>query len=133
MTGFHGTSGNPTLEQSVKIEAGYDIAFNCFQDVPLILMLSVHPSRRSDLPTEHKISFSPNVASRDYLDVFGNVCTRVVAPAGIFEICNRFILADSGQPDEIAPAAEEWDIDQFPDDALTFWEAATAIPKNSAI
>jgi hypothetical protein len=29
----------------MRIEAGYDIAFNCFQEVPLVLMLSVHPSR----------------------------------------------------------------------------------------
>jgi hypothetical protein len=56
----------------VKIEAGYDIAFNSFQDVPLILMLSAHPLRHSDLITEHTISFSPKASSRDYLDVFGN-------------------------------------------------------------
>ena len=70
----------------MKIEAGCDIAFNCFQDVPPILMLSVHPSRRSDLLIEHKISFSPNVASRDYLDVFGNVAcvaTFLVAALGL--------------------------------------------------
>ena len=49
----------------MKIEAGYDIAFNCVQEVPLILMLSVHPSRQPDLLSEHKISFSPNAASRN--------------------------------------------------------------------
>jgi transglutaminase-like putative cysteine protease len=104
----------------VKIEAGYDIAFNCAQEVPLILMLSVHPSRQPDLLSEHKISFSPNVASRNYVDVFGNVCTRLVAPAGLFEIRNRFIIADSGQPDEVAPRAEQWEIDRLPDDALIY-------------
>jgi transglutaminase-like putative cysteine protease len=83
-------------------------------------MLSVHPSRQSDLLTEHRISFSPNVASRNYLDVFGNICTRVVAPAGLFEIHNRFIIADSGQPDEVAPSAQQWVIDQLPDDALIY-------------
>jgi len=102
----------------VKIEAGYCIAFSCAQEVPLILMLSVHPSRQSDLLSEHKISFSPNVASRDYVDMFGNVCTRLVAPAGLLEVRNRFIIADSGQPDEVAPCAEQWDIDRLPDDAL---------------
>ena len=30
----------------MKIEAGYDIAFSCAQEVPLILMLSVHPSQK---------------------------------------------------------------------------------------
>ena len=104
----------------MKIEAGYDIAFSCAQEVPLILMLSVHPSRQSDLLSEHKISFSPNVASRDYVDMFGNVCTRLVAPAGLLEVRNRFIIADSGQPDEVAPCAGQWDIDRLPDDALIY-------------
>jgi transglutaminase-like putative cysteine protease len=104
----------------VRIEAGYDIAFNCVQEVPLVLMLSVHPSRKSDLLTEHRIAFSPQITSRDYLDSFGNVCTRLVAPPGLLEIRNRFIISDSGQQDEVAPDAPQWDIDQLPDDALVY-------------
>jgi transglutaminase-like putative cysteine protease len=102
---------------TVKIEAGYDIAFNCPQEVP---MLSVHPSRQQDLLTERRISFSPNVSSRDYLDAFGNVCTRLVAPPGILQIQNRFVIADSGKPDEYVPEAEQWEIDRLPDDALVY-------------
>jgi transglutaminase-like putative cysteine protease len=104
----------------VRIEAGYDIAFNCVQEVPLVLMLSVHPSRKSDLLTEHRIAFSPQITSRDYLDSFGNVCTRLVAPPGLLEIRNRFMISDSGQQDEVAPDAPQWDIDQLPDDALVY-------------
>src|SRR5450756_2099804 len=40
-------------ENRVKIRAGYDIAFNCFRDVPMVLMLSVHPSRQHDLLTDN--------------------------------------------------------------------------------
>jgi hypothetical protein len=77
---------------TVRIEAGYNIAFNCAQEVPMVLMLT-------DLFTEHQMRFTPSVASRDYLDGFGNVCTRLVAPSGLLEIGNRFIIADSGVPD----------------------------------
>jgi transglutaminase-like putative cysteine protease len=104
----------------VKIEAGYDIAFQCAQDVPMILMLSVHPERQQDLLTEHRFNFSPAVRARDYLDAFGNICTRLVAPGGLLQIRNRFIIADSGKPDEVAPHAEQWDIDQLPDQALVY-------------
>jgi transglutaminase-like putative cysteine protease len=104
----------------MRIEAGYDIAFNCFQEVPIVLMLSVHPSRKAGLLTEHRITFSPNVTSRDYLDAFGNICTRLIAPPGILEIRNRFVIADSGKPDEVAPDALQWDIDRLPDDALVY-------------
>lgn len=104
----------------MKIEAGYDIAFNCFQEVPMLLMLTVHPSRQADLLSEPRLNFSPNVSARNYLDAFGNICTRLVAPPGLLEIRNRFIIADRGKPDDYAPTAEQWPIDQLPDEALVF-------------
>ena len=73
-------------ESALKIRAGYDVAFQCVQEMPMVLMLSVHPSRQPDLLTEHVIRFSPGVASRDYRDAFGNICTRLVAPPGLIEI-----------------------------------------------
>ena len=89
----------------MEIRAGYDIAFQCFQDTPMVLMLSIDPARRGDLLSEHRIQFSPNIPSRDYVDVFGNTCTRIVAPAGLIEMRNDFLIADSGLPDEVAPDA----------------------------
>jgi hypothetical protein len=40
----------------MRIEAAYDIAFNCPQEVVMVLMLSVHPSRQEDPLTEHRIT-----------------------------------------------------------------------------
>jgi hypothetical protein len=96
------------MEATLKIRAGYDIAFNCFQEVPMLLMLSVHPSRQQDLLTQHAIRFSPNAEARDFRDAFGNVCTRLVAPPGLMEIRNEFLIADSGLPDETDVHAEQW-------------------------
>jgi transglutaminase-like putative cysteine protease len=104
----------------VRIRAGYNIAFNCFQDVPITLMLSVHPSRQRDIVTEHVLRFSPNVAARDYRDAFGNICTRLMAPAGLLEVRNEFVIEDSGLPDEVAPDARQWGIDALPDEAMVF-------------
>ena len=81
------------------IRAGYNIAFHCFQETPMILMLSVHPSRMQHIVGEHRIQFSPQVPSHDYVDMFGNVCTRIVAPPGPIEIRNDFLIEDSGLPD----------------------------------
>jgi transglutaminase-like putative cysteine protease len=104
----------------VRIRAGYDIAFQCPQAVPMILMLSVHPSRQSDLLSDHAIRFSPGVNSRDYRDAFGNICTRLVAPAGLLEIRNEFSIQDTGLPDEELPSAQQWEIETLPDEVLTF-------------
>jgi transglutaminase-like putative cysteine protease len=104
----------------LQIRAGFDIAFNCSQDVPMLLILAVHPSRRSDLLSDDRIEFRPKVQARSFQDAFGNICTRLVAPTGLFEIRNDFIVADSGQPDLVVPDAEQWPVEALPDDALTY-------------
>jgi transglutaminase-like putative cysteine protease len=104
----------------VEIRAGYEIAFQCSQDTPMVLMLSIEPARVGDLLGEHRIRFSPDVASRDYVDMFGNTCTRIVAPAGLIEIRNEFLIRDSGLPDVVAPEARQLEVDELPDDVLIY-------------
>lgn len=104
----------------MKIRAGYNIAFHCFQDTPMNLLLSVRPERMPDVIGEHKIKFSPEVAARDFIDMFGNICTRIVAPAGQIEISNDFLIADSGLPDEVAPGARQLPVAELPDDVLVY-------------
>jgi hypothetical protein len=69
----------------MRIRAGYDIAFTMTQPTPMVLTLTVHPSRAKDLMAEHKLLTAPKVPLRDYRDMFGNVCTRVIAPRGLLE------------------------------------------------
>lgn len=104
----------------MKIRAGFDIGFNCPQDVPMLLMLSIHPSRRPDLLSSDRIVFSPKVRAHSFQDAFGNICTRLVAPAGLLEIRSDFIVADSGKPDPTVPGAEQWAVEALPDDDLMF-------------
>ncbi len=104
----------------MEIRAGYDIAFQCFQDTPMALMLSIEPARVKDLLSEHRIAFSPDVASRDYIDTFGNTCTRIIAPPGLISIRNEFLISDSGLPDEVAPDARQFDVGELPDDVLVY-------------
>ena len=48
----------------MQIRAGYDIAFKCVQETPMVLMLSIEPARVADLLSEHRIKFSPDVESQ---------------------------------------------------------------------
>ena len=89
----------------MQIRAGYEIVYECPQPTPMILMLTVHPSRQPDLITPHRITFEPAVVAHDYLDSFGNACTRIVAPAGRIAISSDFVIRDSGAPDPVAPEA----------------------------
>jgi transglutaminase-like putative cysteine protease len=104
----------------MRIRAGYDIAFTMTQPTPMVLMLTVHPSRAKDLMAEHKLLTAPKVPLRDYRDMFGNVCTRVMAPPGLLEFKADFEIDDSGKPDEVVPNARQHPIAELPDDALVF-------------
>jgi transglutaminase-like putative cysteine protease len=86
----------------------------------MVLMLSIEPARVRDLLSEHKIRFSPDVASHDYVDMFGNTCTRIVAPPGLIEIRNDFRIADSGLPDEVALNAQQLEVAELPNDVLIY-------------
>jgi transglutaminase-like putative cysteine protease len=104
----------------VEIRAGFDIAFQCFRETPMVLMLSIEPARVGDLLSEHSIQFSPNIPSRDYVDMFGNTCTRIVGPPGLIQIRNDFLIADSGLPDEVAPDAPQLEVGDLPDQVLIY-------------
>jgi hypothetical protein len=49
-----------------------------------------------------------------------NICTRLVAPPGLLEIRNDFVIADSGLPDEVVPDAPQWDVGALPDETLVY-------------
>jgi len=102
------------------IRAGYEIAYDCPQPTPMLLMLSVHPSRTGDLAGPEGIRFEPPVPVRHYVDAFGNRCSRVVAPAGRFTVAADFAIRDSGRPDPVRPEARELPVAELPDEALVF-------------
>jgi transglutaminase-like putative cysteine protease len=104
----------------VEIRAGYNIAFQCLQETPIVLMLSIEPARLPDLLSEYRMEISPDVPSHDYVDMFGNTCTRIVAPPGLIEIRNDFRIFDSGLPDEVALDARQAEVGELPDDVLIY-------------
>ncbi len=88
--------------RSVQIRAGYDIIYDCPQPPPMLLVLSVHPSRLQDVLTPHQIVFDPPIGAGEYRDVFGNICHRIVAPPGRLQISTRFLVGDPGTSDAVA-------------------------------
>ncbi len=104
----------------MKIRAGYNLAYDCAQPTPMVLMLSIHPSRRIDLLSDHAITFDRPLEVRDYVDGFGNVCTRIVAPQGLTTISCDFTIFDHGRPDPAFPDAVQHDVKDLPDEVLVY-------------
>ncbi|MEQ9606566.1 MAG: transglutaminase family protein [Kiloniellaceae bacterium] len=104
----------------MRIMAGFRIGFSCPQETPILLALRTHPSRRHDLLSEDRLVFDPGLPSHSYLDGFGNLCTRIVAPAGDILVHTEFLVRDSGQPDPVVPDARQHQIEELPDDVLVY-------------
>jgi len=102
------------------IKCGYDIAFECPSPTPMMLMLHVRPERQADLQTPEKFIVSPEIPWRTYTDGFGNVCTRLVTPAGVTRFTNAFVIHDSGLPDAVTPDAIQHPVDELPNELLVY-------------
>ena len=105
-------------EQHRLVEAGFDQPVKCPAATPMILQLSIHPSRDTDLLTP--IASDPPLPMRSYLDLFGNRVARVEVPAGLVTFSDRFVIQDSGEPDEPPQEERTTPIADLPDDALLF-------------
>ncbi|MBB6307432.1 transglutaminase-like domain-containing protein [Xanthobacter tagetidis] len=102
------------------IRSGYEIAYSCPQPTPMILTLSVHPSRINDLMQPDRAVFDPPVAANTYHDSFGNFCHVIQAPPGKLTMRTDFVIRDSGLPDPVAPDAAQLALGDLPVDTLLF-------------
>lgn len=102
------------------IKIGFDIEFELSGPTPMLLMLYVHPSRQADLQSEEKIRVEPEVPLTDFIDLYGNRCARVFAPAGTIRFSLEATIEDNGQPDLVCPDAIQHNVQDLPDDVLPF-------------
>jgi hypothetical protein len=105
---------------TMKIHAGYQISYDCPQPMPMILTLSVHPSRRSDLLSPDRILIDPPIPTTEYCDRYGNICHVIRAPAGRVTISADFLVQDSGETDEVNPDATQRPLETLPADTLVY-------------
>jgi transglutaminase-like putative cysteine protease len=102
------------------IRAGYNISFSTTQPTPMLAALSIHPSRNRDLRTAQRIMTDPDLLIYDYIDGFGNICSRLILPAGETTISCGFVIEDPFEPDRVVPDAQQSAIERLPDDALVY-------------
>jgi transglutaminase-like putative cysteine protease len=104
----------------MKIRAGYEISYECSQPTPMILTLSVHPSRFPDLLTIDRLQLDPPIPVNTYHDSFGNFCHVIRPPEGQVSMSTDFLLQDNGEPDATAPEAVQHPLEQLPVDVLIY-------------
>jgi transglutaminase-like putative cysteine protease len=104
----------------MQIRVGFEMAYACPQPTPMLLVLNVHHSRASDLVRPDLVVTTPAVPLTAYRDLFGNWCSRIVAPPGRIVITTEAVVNDSGEPDVVAPAAQQKPVEHLPEETLVY-------------
>jgi transglutaminase-like putative cysteine protease len=102
------------------IRVGYEMALHFPQPTAMVLMLSLHPSRASTIRQPERLEVQPDVAVAEFIDTFGNRCSRVFVPAGRVMLHNEAIVEDTGQPDPQVWDAPQHHVQDVADDVLQF-------------
>jgi transglutaminase-like putative cysteine protease len=102
------------------IRLGYDIEFNIPQPVAVVALLNVHPSREAALREPDQLRIEPTAGTQQYIDHFGNRCTRFLASPGKLRLWSSTLIEDSAQSDPVNYAARQHPVNELPSDALTF-------------
>jgi len=104
----------------MQIRLGYELIYSFPQPTPMILALSIHYSRASDIVIPDLLTTDPAVPIGGYRDGFGNWCTRLLAPAGRVRIRTDGLIRDSGELDPLVPDAQEHKVEDLPEETLVF-------------
>jgi transglutaminase-like putative cysteine protease len=104
----------------MKIQVGYEMIYGFPQATPVVLMVNVHPSRANDLEVPDQLITEPAVPVHQYFDSFGNLCTRLVAPAGTIKLQCYGVVHDDGHADPVIKDAIQHPVNELPDETLQF-------------
>ncbi len=104
----------------MHIALGYELFYDLPQPTPMLLTLNVHDSRAADILVPDLMTTTPVVPLTTYRDSFGNICTRLVAPAGRVRIAGAGTVNDTGLPDTLPQNAWQHEVQDLPDDVLMY-------------
>jgi transglutaminase-like putative cysteine protease len=104
----------------VLLRVGYEFVYECALPTPMLLLLNVHSSRVADMVVpDHVLTDPPLPVTRHY-DGFGNLCSRLVLPAGETRLSADAIVRDSGCFDEFVPGARQHAVADLPGETLQY-------------
>ena len=101
------------------IRVGYDLTFDLKEAVAMTLMLDIQPDRQHDVKVYRSL-IEPEIPVHTFHDSFGNICTRIKAPAGRLRLWADGIVEDSGELDAVGEDAIQHPVDELPDECIQF-------------
>ncbi len=112
------------------LRSEFDIQFQLPFAAPMVAVLHLHPSLESQvqsgnaLRVEQLVGANPAdnvvVPTTEYHDLFGNRCTRFVAPAGALRLSGSSVIEAEPTPDPIFTGARQMAIEDLPSETLQY-------------
>ena len=115
------------------IRSTFDIQFHLPSPAVVVALLHLHPSLDKQLRSTDELLVehlgTSNLAGQecrvvispcDYIDSFGNICSRFVAPTGHLRLSGRNLIESEDQPEKIYPNAKQASIEDLPPEVLQF-------------
>lgn len=115
------------------IRSMFDIQFYLPNPAVVVALLHLHPSVAQQLRSADELLVEhlgvSNIADqeprlvisqRDYIDSFGNICSRFVAPTGHLRLSGRNLIESEDQHEKSYPDAKQASIDELPHEVLQF-------------
>ena len=100
------------------LQASCSLEFNAPVATPFLLMLRPRSGTQQWVAREQYV-LTPSVPAVEFTDPFGNLCQRLVAPAGPFSVHTSADIEAANAADA-APGAPFVEVQQLPDSALPF-------------
>ncbi|WP_260736743.1 transglutaminase-like domain-containing protein [Tunturiibacter lichenicola] len=109
------------------VKSEYDIQFNLSMPTPMMAMLHLHPSLDSQVKAGNDLKVEridcetkTDIPVSEYYDVFGNRCTRFMAPFGAVRLSGNSVVEMEVTPDPINAHAQQAPVEKLPSEVLQF-------------
>lgn len=102
------------------ITVGCEISLSFQQPTAVTAMLYLHPSRSSTIIGAETLEVSPPMRVSDHLDLYGNRCARLLAPAGNITFRHAAVVHDTGLPDPQVFQAVQLPVHELPDHVMPY-------------
>lgn len=102
------------------IRVGFELVFDVPAPAPMLLVLGLRPERLQTVRRAGGLAIEPNIPAEEFIDGFGNACTRIVAPAGRLVLWDDQVVEDDGLPDVVALDAVQHPAEELPSDVLVY-------------
>ena len=104
----------------IQIRVGYELIYDLPQPTPMIMVLGIHFTRASDIVIPDYLTTTPAIPITPYRDLFGNWCSRIMAPPGRLRLAGDGVVRDSGLPDVVVPSAPQHAVEDLPAETIAY-------------